>query len=281
MTITEALRAYDVDILYTAGKALKTRKNYSCAISLFVKSCADIPVELISYNHIIEWKLYMSRNGLQPSSIASNLSVLRNVLKYLKSHGYKVLDYREVEYPRFKPNPPTWLTIPEIKQFLEVIESPRDRALFACLFDSAARISELLQLNRDSIQDGEAEIIGKGDKPGKLHFNFSLPILQDYLDTRRDSLRPLFVSGQYRRITVSRVEQLAHQYADMAGLDKNVTPHVFRHSRASDYKLNGADIYDIKEQLRHKSISTTQIYTHITDSKAKADHTTFGTKIEL
>lgn len=288
MTVSEAFRAYEVDVLYSQGKALKTRKNYRCSLNLLLKSCqADLPVELLSYNHIVEWKMYMAQQGHQLSYAASNISRLREVYKYLARHGYKVLDYREIERPQVKPKIPTWLTNQEVQDFLGVIENPRDKAIFALLFSSGARISELLQLDRESIVlndygEGEAPIEGKGNKPGVLTFDQNaLKILNDYLGTRKDSIRPLFISGQRRRITVSRVEQLCHEYADMAGIDKNVTPHVWRHTFASDLKLNGADIYDISKQLRHSSISTTQIYTHISDQKKANDYRKYHTSTPI
>jgi site-specific recombinase XerD len=155
------------------------------------------------------------------------------------------------------------------------------------LFSSGARISELLQLDRDSIVlnefgEGEAQIEGKGNKPGVLTFDSNaLKILNDYTETRNDPIRPLFISGQRRRITVSRVEQLCHEYADMAGIDKNVTPHVWRHTFASDLKLNGADIYDISKQLRHSNIATTMIYTHISDQKKANDYRKYHTSTPI
>lgn len=282
MVLSEAFTLFDVDKLYTDGRSLKTRKNYRCALNSLLRVIGDIPVELFSYEHVIRWKQEMARLGYQSTYVAGNISHLREVFHYLKDRNQRVIDYRDICRPKVKQKPPTWLTIDELKRFLDAIESVRDKAIFACLFSSAARISELLQLDRNSIIDGEAEILGKGSKPGKLYFDpNALKLLDDYLQTRKDRLKPLFVSGQYRRITVSRIEQLAHKYADAADIDKNVTPHVFRHSRASDFKMNGADISDIQKQLRHSSINTTQIYVHIGNDKIKHDHSLYGTKLPL
>lgn len=284
MTISEAFAAYDVDVLYSGGMALKTRKNYKCSINLFLKSRGvDSSVESITYNSILTWKAYMVQHGLTPTYIASNLSRFRNVLKYLKRHGFQVLDYQEIDRPKLKrTKDPVYLELPEITAFLDVIESARDKAIFSCLFSSGARISELLSLNIDSITDGQAEIIGKGSKPGNLLFDSNcLELVKEYLDTRSDHLSPLFVSGQKRRLTVSRVEQLAHQYADTARIDKNVTPHVFRHSFATDLRMNGMDIYGIAKQLRHSNISTSQIYVHMGDRKKKEEHKIYHSVVPL
>lgn len=280
MSISDAFVLYDLHKLH--GKTLKTRKNYRSTLNSFVKCWGDIPVELITVNSVAVWKQEMAYRGKQTSSMGSNLSHLREVLKYLKRHGYDVIDYWEVDRPTIKRKAPTWLQVEEVGALLSVIESPRDKAIVACLYSTGARISELLSLNRDSIENGVAEIIGKGDKPGTLDFDDNaLEYLNTYLETRRDKLHPLFVSGQRRRITVSRVEQLIHEYADLAGIEKNVTPHVLRHSFASNLKLNGADIYDIQKQMRHSSISTSQIYVHIEDKKKQQDYKTYHSKVPL
>jgi site-specific recombinase XerD len=282
VNITEAFAAYDADVLYCNGSALKTRKNYRASLHSFVRSAdAELPVQLITYSHIIAWKQHMAHCGMQPSSMASNLSRFREVMKYLKKHGFDVLDWRDIERPKVPSRVPVWLELQEVQQFIEAIVSIRDRAIFACLFASGARISELLQLDRDSIINGEAEIIGKGDKPGKLSFDDTcLAILKNYTDSRADKQRPLFLSGQHRRITVSRVEQLCHEYADKAGIEKNVTPHVWRHTFATDLKNNGMDLYDLSKQLRHSRISSTMIYVHA-DSKKRVNYQQFHSPVPM
>lgn len=280
MTISEAFAAYEVDALI--NKPSKTKQNYRVAMNSLLRTCEDLPVQFINHQSILQWKKDMLYRGNGPASIASNLSRLKQILRYLKRHEYSVMDSDIIERPTVKQKDPVWLTIEELSRFLSVITSPRDKALFACLFSSGARISELLSLDRGSIKDGLAAIRGKGDKPGVLQFDSSaLALLGAYLDTRKDKLRPLFISSQHRRITVSRVAQVCHEYADLAGLDKNVTTHIFRHTFASDLKLNGADIYDIKEQLRHDRLSSTQIYVHIGEDKRRADYQRHHTKVPL
>jgi integrase/recombinase XerD len=284
MTVSEAFQTYDIDVLYSNGAALKTRKNYVAALNSFIKACgSDLPVQIVTYQSVIVWKQYMARNGMQSSSMASNLSRFRAVLKYLKKHGYDVMDWRDIERPKVTHKPPVYLELAEVRKFLDAIESPRDKALFACLFSSGARISELLQLNRGSIIDGEAEIIGKGSKPGKLSFDDNcLRLIDEYMDARTDKLTPLFISGQRRRITVSRVEQLCHEYADAAGIQdiKNVTPHVWRHTFATDLKNNGMDLYDLAKQLRHSRITTTMMYVH-SDGKKKINYKNYHSPVPL
>ena len=279
MTITEAFTRFDNE-LYATGKKLKTRKNYKSAYVSLIAAIGDIPIELLTFDHIATWQMLMRRNGKQPSTIKGELCRLRQVLCFFRERGVPVIDYRDIKLPSVPKKEPVWLEANEVRQFLQVITSPRDKAIFASLFGTGARISELLQLDRDSIVNGEAHIIGKGSKPGILYFDdYSLSLIEHYLDGRHDSLRPLFISGQYRRITVSRVEQLAHIYEDMSGISKNMTPHILRHSFASDLIYNGADLYTVKEQLRHSSIATTQIYTHVKQDQIKRNYQMYHTKI--
>lgn len=281
MLVSEAFIKYEVTKLMSGPE--KTRKNYRCALNSFIKACGDIPVELVGYHTIEQWKTYGEYMGSANSYMASNVSRLKQVFKFLKRCGCKVIDCDAIERPVVKQNSnPVWLEPYEVAAILSVIASPRDKAIFALLFSSGARISELLSLNRDSIQDGRAKIIGKGDKPGIIRFDpNALAILYQYLSTRNDECTPLFISGQMSRITVSRVEQLAHEYADKAGITKNFTPHVARHTFASGLKLNGADIFDIKEQLRHDRISSTQIYVHIGESQRDKDYARYHTPIPV
>lgn len=285
MNISEALVRYILEEIEQGGRSDKTARNYRSAINSFVACCGDLPVELISVDHIVRWNMYREQRGTQLSTINHDLSRFKQILKYLKRRGLKVLDRDAFDLPKLpKGKRRPYLLANEVQKIVDVIESPRDKAIFACLFDSGCRISELLNINRTDIKaDGSCEIIGKGDVSGTVYFSeWSLGYLNQYLDIRRDNLKPLFVSGQCRRITVSRVQQLSHIYADKAGMetaDRIVTPHTYRHSFGTDLKLNGADIFDIKEQLRHEKLSSTEIYVHIENEKKHADYKKFHSKM--
>lgn len=270
MTISEAFDIYD-QYLQHNNRSIKTRKNYVTARNSFSKHVGDIPVSLVTLNHLTVWTDQMREYGLQASSQATNISRLKEVLKYMRVLGISVIDSRDISRPSIPNKHYTWLTPHEVLRMIKVTDSLRDKAIIASLFATGARITELLNLNRDDIKGNEAAVNGKGNKIRSIYFDaVSLKYINDYLDTRNDLLRPLFVSAQCRRITVGRVQQLIHIYADMAGIDKNVTPHVFRHSYASDLKMNGAGIFDIKELLGHTQVSTTLRYSHVNDEYKKS-----------
>lgn len=273
MLISEAFQDYENREIIFRGQSEKTRKNYRCTLSSLLKTTEDMPIELITIEHIMRWKMFREKMGHSSSTISHDLSRFKNVLKNLRKRGYKVLDEENITLPKIKEKHYTWLDYNEINKLLNVIESPRDKAIIACLFSTGCRISELMNLNRDDVIGNEVSIIGKGGSIGTVYLDKkSRKYLNVYLSERRDVLKPLFISSQRRRLTNSRVAQLLHEYTDAAGINKNVTPHVLRHSFATDLKLNGADIFDIQKQLRHKRISSTQIYTHISDKQRRENY---------
>lgn len=263
-----ASQAFDIFIqreIVLKGGADKTRKNYLCGKRSFLYCIGDIPVELISLENVAAWQDYMQRNGNQQSSIKSRLCELRQLLKFLSKFNMSVMNYRQIELPNVKRRTHVVLDYSEIQQIIDAAASLRDKAIVACLFATGCRVSELLNLNRNDIVNGEATVMGKGSKQRPVFFDDkSLQYLTQYLQTRKDTLPPLFVSGQYRRITVSRVEQIIHVLTAHAGIDKIVTPHVFRHSNITDYIVNGAPMGIVQAMAGHSSIKTTlDIYTHV------------------
>lgn len=248
-----------------AGRADKTRRNYVTAQHSLIAAIGDIPVSLLTLEHVSRWLEYMQGLANQPSTIKTNLCKLRQVLKYVKRRQVSVLDYRDIELPSIKRNPHVVLDYTEVQQLIDATDSARDKAIVACLFATGCRVSELLNLNREDIVNGEAVVMGKNSKQRAVFFDDkSLKYLDEYLASRKDKLPPLFISGQYRRITVSRVEQIIHVLTAYAGLDKIVTPHVFRHSNITDYIANGAPMGLVQAMAGHASITTTlNIYTHV------------------
>ena len=139
-------------------------------------------------------------------------------------------------------------------------------------------MSELVNLDRDHINTSRREFMvrGKGQKDRPVFISQSAAEhVENYLDTRQDSLAPLFLnysknnivstSGDYRRLTSRSIQRIISKYARLAGITKHVSPHTMRHSFATDLLINGADIRSVQAMLGHSSISTTQVYTHVTD----------------
>lgn len=264
MKISEAFEMFAFEEIKLKGGSDKTVKNYTSVLNSFLESIGDIPTGLITQDTILRWKVLQADRGIQNSTIKTGLGSLRQVLRYLSRRGHNVIDWRDIELPKVIRKEATWLEISELKAILDAAENIRDKAIVATLFSCGGRVGEVLSLNRGSIIDGKAQVTGKGGRLNTLRFDdHTLKLISDYLDTRTDKLPPLFISGQYRRITVQRVEQILHVLSGLAGIEKNVTPHILRHTFATDLRRNGADLLTVMKQLNHQSITTTQIYTHV------------------
>jgi site-specific recombinase XerD len=175
------------------------------------------------------------------------------------------------ELPSNDTPPRTFLEPFEIELLIAAATNPRDKAIIACTFLSGCRISEILNLDRTDFSkyiDNEGRqavmVRGKNGKYRDVLFNETARMyLENYFETRHDSYRELFISGQNRRITVSRVEQIIHECSRRAGLEKRVTPHILRHSFATDLLNNEASLYEVSKSMGHANISTTaNIYAH-------------------
>lgn len=280
MTLTKAFELFIFENIKLQGGAKKTQINYQTAINSLLTCIPDIPVKLLTLEHIVKWKMAMDERGNSINTISHNLSCLRSVLRFLRTRGQDVLDPSSVSLPKIKRHQPTFLDYSEVQYMLDCCDNPRDKAIIACLFSTGCRISELLDLDRGDIREHEAMVTGKGSKQRVVYFdNTALRLLDEYESTRRDHLKPLFVSSQNRRLTVSRVQQVIHEIADRAGMEKNVTPHVFRHSYITDLVLNGAPLPVIQKLAGHTQLSTTMIYTHITDKNTQETHSKYHSKI--
>jgi integrase/recombinase XerD len=277
MTITEAFAAYESRALMT--KTEKTRRNYRSIHNSIIKALDVIPLELIGDEQLTLWNQYMAEDGCTGTTRRGSLMKVRKIINYFRRYGVTTYDPSFFEMPAEDTPPRVFLSAAEVQLLINAAKNDRDKAIIACTFLSGCRISEILNLNRDALKapidpDGLQEITVKG-KNGKYRqtvFNETARMyLENYLDTRQDNYTELFISGQNRRITVSRVEQIVHQCARDARLEKVVTPHTLRHSYATDLLNNKAPMYEVSKSLGHKNISTTtDIYGHYDTQTRKA-----------
>jgi site-specific recombinase XerD len=191
-----------------------------------------------------------------------------------------------------------YLDRPELERLFNAVDTEkitgkRDRAILEMLYSTGLRISELTALNRQSVNLdlGEFHVRGKGRKVRIVFLSERAKVfLTEYLDERDDLFEPLFlnhrrarnrkkgdldVKGEHRRLTEYTIQDMVRNTALKAGLTKRVTPHTLRHSFATELLLNGADIRSVQELLGHSSITTTQIYTHLTNNRLKEVHGKF------
>lgn len=289
------------------GRSKKTVENYKLYLERFYDLALEIldqdglKPEEITKELLRKYRIRLNRFGsdngsedLKVITQAYHLIALRGFLKYLARREIKSLDPSLVELPKVIRKQVTFLHYDEVEDMLEQIDTStesglRDRAIIELLYSGGLRVSELVGLNRDSINLERREFMvrGKGSKDRPIFISETCADrVSDYLDARTDSLPALFLnnsrnlqvadtSGNYRRMTARSVERIVEKYARLAGITKHVSPHTLRHSFATDLLMNGADIRAVQSMLGHSDISTTQIYTHVTDAHLKEVHERF------
>ena len=303
--IPEFLQSLEIE----KGRSLNTTRNYELYLNRFYELCSeDLERELepkdITPETLRKFRLKLNRfednqnhERLSTLTQSYHLIALRGFLKYLSRRGIKSLDPSLVDLPRATKKQVTFLHFDEIERLLAEIPEDtetglRDRSIIELLFSGGLRVSELCNLNRDSINLERREFVvrGKGKKDRPIFIDQSTAdCVKDYLDMRNDSLPALFLnnsknlqtpstSGDYRRLTPRSIERIVQNYARKAGITKKVTPHTLRHSFATDLLINGADIRSVQSLLGHANISTTQIYTHVTDPHLREVHERFHTE---
>lgn len=277
-----------------------TIKNYDHYLKRFLEFAGDINPKDIDLNMVRKYRLYLSR-WLDPKTkkplkrITQNyfMIALRAYLRYLARIDVETLSAEKVELGETEARPLKVLDDSQLKQLLDAPdtgkkEGLRDRAILETLFSTGLRVSELAALNRDTINLSRREfgIIGKGGKERVVFISdAAADWLEKYLQVRRDTFRPLFIrfqgkvdptnEGAAMRLTSRSIERVVEKYVKGLGLPVKATPHTLRHSFATDLLINGADIRSVQEMLGHSNISTTQIYTHVTNAHLKDVHKAF------
>jgi site-specific recombinase XerD len=301
MYVSELILDYIEHLEVEGGRSAKTAENYKLYLERFVQFTDDIHVDKITSEVVRKYRLWLNRftndTGESLSTITQSyhLIALRGFLGYLSKRDIPSLSPEKIELPKITRKQVTFLHYDEITRMLEVIPLDsevglRDRAIVELLFSSGLRISELVALNRDHVNTKRREFMvrGKGQKDRPVFISESTANhIQEYLSARFDNLPPLFLSysrnntpsttGDYRRLTPRSVQRLVSRYARLAGITKHVSPHTMRHSFATDLLMNGADLRSVQSMLGHSNISTTQVYTHVTDEHLREVHEKFHT----
>lgn len=291
MTEAEKLLKEYLDYLEVERNRLpKTRENYERYLNNFVVQQKIVRLAQITEDAIRDFRLALARKDLKKNTQSYYVIAIRNFLKYLTKKGYKTVPPETIELPKLPTRQIDILEYKELERLLAIptggdVRSLRDRAILETLFSTGLRLSELCGLKRYlDIVKGEVTVRGKGEKLRIVFLsNGAKTALKQYLDKRADTLENLFVSFAKSRekpavigpITPRAVQRLLDYYARKAGIVKRVHPHMIRHAFATDLLMNGADLRSVQELLGHSNVSTTQIYTHITNRQLKEIHKAF------
>lgn len=275
------------------NRSPKTIENYDRYLRRFLTlTKADAPSG-ITDEAVRKYRLQLNRLGgrgaeLKKQTQFYHLIALRSFLKYLAKRDIKCLAPEKVELGRM---PAREIEVIEHDELERLLASPkgsgltplRDRALLELLFSTGLRVSEAAKLNRDSVnfKRDEFSVRGKGDKIRLVFLSErAKDELKKYLEKREDVDEALFIHckkgfakrDEDLRLTPRSVQRLVKKYAASAGISKKITPHGLRHAFATDLLRNGADLRSVQQLLGHAQITTTQIYTHVTDKALREVH---------
>lgn len=311
MDISDLISDFLESLEIEKGRSTKTTENYGLYLARFLDLItqdfpegasikpADLTPEILRKFRLRLNRFDDNQNHERLSALTQSyhLIALRGFLKYLAKRGIKSLDPSLVDLPRAAKKQVTFLHFDEVSRLLSEIPTDtetglRDRAIIELLFSGGLRVSELCNLNRDSINLARREFMvrGKGKKDRPIFIDqTTAEHIEEYLNARTDTLPALFLnnssnqnipdtSGDFRRLSPRSIERIIGKYTRLAGITKHVTPHTLRHSFATDLLMNGADIRSVQSLLGHANIATTQIYTHITDPHLKEVHEKFHTE---
>ncbi len=245
----------------------------------------------VTLQTLLDFVYFLNDLGYAPASLGRNLSALRSFYRFLQDEGAIPADPSEnLESPKLRRKIPVVLTIPEIEALLSQPDSAsplglRDKAWLEFAYATGVRVSELVGIHQKNLflEEGFVQIFGKGSKERLVPIGEAARrAVEAYqLSVRPKLYRPgisgdvLFLSRNGRPLTRMAVFVRLKKYARAAGIRKNVSPHVLRHSFATHLLEGGADLRAVQEMLGHADISTTQIYTHLDRDYLKEIHRTF------
>ncbi len=239
----------------------------------------------INYNNLLDYLKYLDDNKYEVSSVARKIVSIKAFHKYL-SENYNVVDIStKINTPRFYRKLPNILTIEEVDNLLDIkLDTPfdyRNKAMLELMYSSGLRVSELINLELSDIDlnNNYVRCFGKGSKERIVPIGeYSSKYLSIYINEYRDSMKKgyytekIFLNNHGKEMTRQGFFKIIKKIAKDKDINKNITPHMLRHSFATHLLNNGADLRTIQEMLGHSSISTTQIYTNVTNDILKENY---------
>ena len=284
------------------NRSPKTIENYNHYLTRFINSAKVENPRDITEEAVRKYRLQLNRTtderGKPLKKVTQNYHViaLRSFLKYLAKRDIRVVPAEKIELGKQEEREIIFLEPSELERFLQApqgtsLSGLRDRAILETLFSTGLRVSELCSLDQDDIdlKRGEFSVRGKGSKIRLVFLSEQAKAaITSYLEKRGDADEALFIrvprgerfeKFEELRLTPRSIQRIIKKYAVAAGImGKNVSPHSLRHSFATDLLRNGADIRSVQALLGHSSVTTTQIYTHVTDKQLREVHQKFHGK---
>ena len=278
MKISEAFDLYKNNYMFYKSHSRRVLENHEYVKDKIVRCLGDIEVEDLTLEDVQKWSSEILV-GRAWNTVRNDVVRLRAVLKYLHLIGVECVDPELIPVPKREEVTRDFLTADEVESMIDNACNIRAKFVISLLYSSGIRLSEFLSLDRDDIQDKKFQVVGKGQKT-RLCFtdDRTISLMGEYLANRDDDNEALVVSRLNKeRMTPTNVQMLVKNAAKAAGIHKHVTPHVLRHSFATNFIHNNGNIRYLSTMLGHRSVATTMIYTHVVDNDLERQYREFHT----
>lgn len=310
MSLRELKREFLEYLEIEKGRSIHTVTNYDHYLTRFLAYAKIDDPKKLTEGMVREYRLWLNRQPALPTPKQGRMTetlkrktqnyyliALRAFLKYLRKRGVDSLNPERIELAKVPERSLDLISPAELTRLMEApdvrtLAGLRDRAMLELLFSTGLRVSELCGLSQEDVDlsRDEFSVRGKGDKVRVVFLSDTAKsAIRAYLKERKDFDDAMFiqygknaketeVKNKDLRLTPRSVQRIIRKYATIAGITRKVTPHVIRHSFATDLLSNGADLRSVQALLGHANIATTQVYTHVTDSHLREIHKRFHNK---
>lgn len=288
------VKRYLTSLVVERGASELTKRNYEFYLTRFLHYSKLTAPSQLTLDDVRDFRMFLNQQDnhrgerLKKATQNYHLIALRSFLKYLAKNDVNTLAPEKIELAKTQERQVNFLEGDDLEKLLaaplttnepEIIKL-RDKAILELLFSTGLRVSECARMTRDGInlEKDEFTVRGKGGKFRVVFLsNQARHFIGEYLKHRRDDHPALFIrhdraasrSSEVATITPRSIQRLVATCAKLAGVAKRITPHTLRHSYATDLLMNGADIRSVQAMLGHASITTTQIYTHVTNQQLR------------
>jgi site-specific recombinase XerD len=307
MTLTELKQQFLEYIEIEKGRSLNTVRNYDHYLTRFLEYAKTDDPKKLTEQMVREYRLWLNRQpGTKQGRITETLKrrtqnyyliALRAFLKYMRKRGIESLNPEPIELAKVPERSLDLISSQELDRLMNAPDTStlpglRDRAMLELLFSTGLRVSELCNLSQEDVDlsRDEFSVRGKGEKVRVVFLSDAAKdAIRTYLKARKDFDEAMFVQygknagneavkNKDLRLTPRSVQRIIRKYATLSGITRKVTPHVIRHSFATDLLSNGADLRSVQALLGHANIATTQVYTHVTDKHLRDIHKKFHSR---
>lgn len=275
MTLSDGLLKFAECYIFLRGYSKSTHQNYKWAVDSLCKVIGDIYLKDLTLNHLIEWRRAIEAEGWSTNSINAYCYKLRKFLDYWYRKKKIKFNPEDFYIPKKEKHLPKFLTKEQCVVLYKACKTPRERLIICMLFSTGLRVSELCRIKKNDIQQDRLLVRGKANKERYAYLDeLAIKHIKEY----ESNSEFLFPSRRGGHIEKSTVQKLLRDLSCRTGI--NVTPHVLRHTYATLLLQHGMNLRHIQELLGHADISTTQIYTHVSNEDLAGSYKKYHIKLK-